>query len=128
MLVVNDKYRGTQAYLLVYGELIAAAHYRGTVTYQEIAQLMGLPLTGSHMGHETGQILGEISDDEHRQGRPMLSAVAVGVSGEPGVGFFVWAKDHGKLTADSTAEKRLFWEKEKAAVYETWRRTLHTAC
>jgi len=39
----NDKYRGTKLYHLVFNELITAARYRGTVTYQEIAKMMGLP-------------------------------------------------------------------------------------
>lgn len=127
MSIVKDKYRGTPVYFQVYSELIAAARYRGTVTYQELAQLMGLPLSGSYMGSEIGHILGEISEDEQQHGRPMLSAVATGVSGEPGEGFYAFAKDLGKLTAESLAEKRQFWQKEKAAVYETWRRKLHTA-
>ena len=56
-----SKYLGTKEYLLVYGELITAARYRGVTTYQAIAQLIGLPLTGNYMGSEVGQILGENS-------------------------------------------------------------------
>jgi hypothetical protein len=44
MPIVKDKYRGTTLYHLIHAELIAAARYRGTVTYQEIAQIMGLLL------------------------------------------------------------------------------------
>ena len=39
-----NTHRGTKAYLLIYAELITAARYRGTVTYQELAELVGLPL------------------------------------------------------------------------------------
>jgi hypothetical protein len=60
-------------------ELVRAAQYRGITTYQDIAVIMGLPIIGSHMGLETGQILGEISEDEVNVGRPMLSAIAVNV-------------------------------------------------
>ena len=77
MPAVPDKYRGSKEYLLVYCELIKAARYKGTTTYQAIAEIMGLPLRGSHMGREVGKILGEISEDELNQGRPMLSAIAV---------------------------------------------------
>jgi hypothetical protein len=70
MATVSDKYRGTPIYFLVYCELLTAARYRGTVTYQEIAQIMGLPLRGSHMGKEVGHLLGEIAEDEHCQNRP----------------------------------------------------------
>lgn len=118
--MVSDKYRGSKEYLLVYGELIQAARYRGTVTYQEIAKIMGLPLQGSYMGSATGQMLGEISGDEHQQGRPMLSAIAVNVRGVPTYGFYNWARELGKLQGDSKEDERQFWEKEKAAIYETW--------
>ena len=87
-MLVNSKYRGTREYALVYRELITAASYRGTVTYQEIAAIMGLPLTGSHMAREVGLILGEISEDEVNNGRPMLSAVAVSKDGRSSEGFF----------------------------------------
>jgi hypothetical protein len=34
MSVVKSKYRGSKEYALVYTELITAAKYRGTFTYQ----------------------------------------------------------------------------------------------
>jgi hypothetical protein len=97
MTVVKNKYRGTKVYSKVYPELITAARYRGTVTYQEIAMMMGLPLTSGRLAGETGQILGEISEDEVANGRPMLSALAVGVNSHPGGGFFSLAKQLGNL-------------------------------
>ncbi len=50
---MDDKYRGTKDYFLIYAELIRAARYRGTVTYQELADFVGLPLRGSYMGGGT---------------------------------------------------------------------------
>ena len=88
MHINADRCLGTKEYLLVYGELITAARFHGVTTYQAIAQLMGLPFTGSHMGRELGQILGEITEAELDQGRPMLSALAVSVNGTPSEGFF----------------------------------------
>ena len=82
MSVVSDKYRGTTKYFHVLAELVRAAQYQGLTTYQDIALLMDLPQSGSHMGKEIGWILGEISEDEVRAGRPMLSSVAVGVKRE----------------------------------------------
>ena len=122
MSIVSDKYRGKKEYFLVYSELIRAARYRGTATYQAIAELMGLPLRGSYMGRETGHILGEIAEDECRYGRPLLSAIAVGVSGSPGPGFYSLARELGKLQEDSKEAESRFWEEETAAVYETWRK------
>jgi hypothetical protein len=116
------KYRGSKEYLLVYCELIRAARYKGTTTYQAVADIMGLPLQGNYMGAEVGHMLGEISQDELDHGRPMLGALAVGVRGSPGRGFFNLARECGKLQGDSKEEEQRFWEGEKAAVYAMWRK------
>ncbi len=77
------------------------------------------------MGMEIAKILGDISEDEVKMGHPMLSAIAVGVSGEPGPGFFGFAKDLGRFKGEGfkgegkDAEHR-FWEAEKKAVYDKW--------
>lgn len=122
MSAESYKSKKNKVYLLVYCELINAARYRGTTTYQAIAQIMGLPLKGGHMAGEVGKILYEIVKDELDNKRPMLSAVAVGVNGLPGPGFFVLARDLGKLQDVSEDEQRQFWEKEKEAVYAAWKR------
>jgi alkylated DNA nucleotide flippase Atl1 len=127
MSQVKDKYRGTVEYHRVYSELIAAAEHRGTVTYQEIAQRMGLPLMGNHMQREVGQILGEISDDEHDRQRPMLSVVAVKNTGEPGPGFADLARQLGRLRDTSKEAEERFWIEEKGRVYEIWKRPLKTS-
>ena len=108
MPVVSDKYRGTHKYFHVHAELVRAAQYRGRTTYQDIALLMGLPQSGNHMAKEIGLILGEISEDEVRAGRPMLSAVAVNVRGKAGSGFFGLARDLGRL--DQNKEESTFLE------------------
>jgi hypothetical protein len=123
MPVVEAKYRGSKEYFLVYSELIRAARYKGVTTYQAIAQMIGLPLKGSHMGSELGQILGEILEDELNRGRPMLTALVVSsVDGMPGSGFFKLAREFGKLHDDSKDAERDFWEQEKEAVYAEWKR------
>jgi hypothetical protein len=124
MPIVSDKYRGKKEYHLVYNELINAARYRGTVTYQEIASLMGLPLTGNYMQSQVGHILGEISEDETENDHPMLSAIAVSVSGSSSSGFFELAKLLGKLKDDSEEGRQKFWEETKQSVYKTWRKEL----
>lgn len=122
MSEVKDKYRGRTIYFHVFAELVRAAQYRGVTTYQDVAIIMGLRTTGAHMGAETGYILGEISEDEVRAGRPMLSAVAVGVSGKPGPGFYSLAHRLGFL--DSPEENLNFWEQEREKAYKAWRRPL----
>lgn len=122
MADISSKYRGSVQYHLVYCELIRAARYRGFTTYQAKAQIMRLPLKGSHMGKEVGQMLGEISEDETTRGRPMLSAVAVSVSGSPGPGFYSLARQFGRLSEEGKAEQEKFWKDEVSAVYKAWSR------
>jgi len=122
MAIVTDKYRGTPDYFRVFSELVEAAEYQGVTTYQDIAVIMGLPLKGSYMGREVGHILGEISEDEVKAGRPMLSAIAVSVDGKPGQGFFSLARDLGRLA--ESEDKAAYWEKEKLLAYEVWKRPL----
>lgn len=119
---MSQKYRGTTTYIHVLAELVRAAQYRGVTTYQDIAVIMGLPQKGAYMGVETGRVLGEISEDEVKSGRPMLSAVAVGVSGQPGPGFFKLAQQLGVMK--SNEDDRSFWERQCEAVYQAWKRPL----
>ncbi len=122
MSVVKNRYRGTTKYVHVLAELVRAAQYRGVTTYQDIAVIIGLPQSGQHMGAEIGHILGEISEDEVQAGRPMLSAVAVNVSGKAGPGFFGLAKDLKRMSGSE--DENAFWNRELEAVYEAWRRPL----
>ena len=122
MFVVNDKYRGITKHFHVLAELDRAAQYRGLTTYQDIALLMGLPQSGSHMGKEIGWILGEISEDEVRAERPMMSSVAVGVNGKAGTGFFGLARYLWRL--DQNKDESAFWKEELLAAYSVWRRSL----
>ena len=104
-------------FYLVYSALIQAARHRGTVTYQELAHVLGLPLRGSFMGKRIGKILGTVSENEIKHSRPMLSAIAVNVEGKPGGGFFDLAREHGQLTTQSDDE---FWQEQKKQIYHTW--------
>lgn len=120
MTTVGSKYRGSKEFLLVYAKLIAAAQGHGHVSYKEVAKTLGIAERGHHMAREVGQILGEISEDEHGHGRPMLSAIAVGVTGQPGDGFFELARRLGKVRGDNVDELLEFWKAECERVYGTW--------
>jgi len=72
MIREEAKYRGTKVYSQVYGRLQEVAASGSVVTYGDIAEMMGLHRQGHNMGTETGRLVGEISEDEHRNGRPML--------------------------------------------------------
>ena len=127
MPVVKNKYRTKKEYSIVMGELLTAARYRGYVTYQELANLLGLPVKGSHMGAQLGHVLGEISEDEVIQGRPMLSALAVNVGGQPGPGFFALAEKLGLFKGGSREEQEAFWQQTREDLYSIWKRRLHGA-
>lgn len=121
--IVKDKYRGSTIYAHVLAELVRAAQYRGLTTYPDIALIMGLPVTGSRMGKETGHCIGEISEDEVIAGRPMLSALVVKTHGEkPAPGFFNFARQLGRMKPGE--DEQQFWEKERDAAYTAWRRPL----
>ncbi len=119
---VKDKYRGKTVYFHVLAELVRTAQYRGSTTYQDIAVIMGLPTSGSHMGKETGHILGEISEDEVAAGRSMLSSVAVGINGKPGSGFFGLARDLGLLQTGE--DEKGYWQRQREDAYQAWKRPL----
>ena len=122
MIPWQEKYRGTKIYHMVYAELIQVAQHRGTITYQDIAVIAGLPTQGSYMGSELGKILGTISQDEHDAGRPMLSAVVVHKDGTMGDGFFTFARELGLIGPEDDEEAFLKAEREK--VYQTWARPI----
>jgi hypothetical protein len=74
------------------------------------------------MGHELGQLLGEISEDEKIQGRPMLSALAVSATtGRPSSHFYNYTRDLGKLKSVNNPDEIAFWKSECKALYETWK-------
>lgn len=86
-----------------------------------LARLIGIEKSGNHMAKEVGHVLGEISEDEINQRRPMLSAVAVRNSdGYPGNGFFALARDKNLLAENTKQAERAFWENELNAVYQVW--------
>ena len=111
----------TKEYFITYSNMINAAKHRGLVTYQEIAQANGWPTFGSYMGKVVGEVVGLVSQNELEQGRPMMSAIVVGVSGKPGKGFFDWARELGVLSEGEDEET--FWRDECEKVYEEWKNT-----
>jgi hypothetical protein len=121
MTTNRSKYRGTKQYHLVFCKLINAAQQRHEVTYKEVATILGIHIPGNYMGRAIGQVLGEISEDEHAAGRPMLSAIVRRDNGIPGKGFFTLARELGKLSATDTQGEIQFWQDELEKVFETWR-------
>jgi hypothetical protein len=120
MTTRGSKYRGTTAFFIIYSKLVNAALAGGLVTYKEVARVLGIRQTGHHMANEVGQVLGEISEDEHGYGRPLLSALAVSEKGIPGEGFWTLARRLGRFSGEGSEEELRFWHGEQGRVYETW--------
>ena len=122
MCVVEKRYKETIEYYKVYSALIYAAKDQKRLNYSDIAKIMGIPETGNYMGAETGHMLGEISENEHNNGRPMLSALAHKSNyNKPGEGFYVLACQLNLLNENATAkEKKDFWKTQCDLVYTKW--------
>ena len=127
MTTIGSQYRGTKKYLLVQWLLIGAARERRFAYYREVAELIGVPPAGHHMARQVGQVLGEISEDEHGAGRPMLSAIAVNAAGYPGEGFFKLVHRLGLLLDETPAATAAFLAGEQKRVFDEWKPTTPTA-
>jgi hypothetical protein len=120
-MFTKPKYYGTPEYTAICERLKEVAMKGGPpIGYDVIFEIMKLR-PGNHAAKEAGQMLGEISEQMHSEGKPMLSALVVNQQeGMPGPGFFELAILLEKLPrgADSQ-EKQTFWKKELRAIYST---------
>ena len=108
----------------VRGYLIDVAQASKTTTYSELASTcrLGLNLGLAHDRAEIGRILGDISKEEHEQGRPLLSVVAVlAETGLPSDGFYRLAESLGLGTV-KRLKQDLFGEQEMAKCFAFWRK------
>jgi hypothetical protein len=103
--------------------LVACARARSTVTYVDlVARVRALSLQPNDM--RLFALLGELSRDEARAGRGMLSAVVVSAGeGTPGPGFFRLAERLGRDVADPVSA----WVDELRRVHEAWGRAERAA-
>ena len=97
--------------------LIEVARRKGRIAYSELAKEIRSIEIEAHdprMFH----LLGEISTEEEKAGRGMLTAIVVHKSGDmqPGPGFFELAKSLGKDTSDTLA----CWVAEFNRVHDYW--------
>ena len=100
-----------------------------TIHYGSLNQLLDSPydLTQSYERHQLGEDLGDISEFEHSQGRPLLSSIVVAEeNGLPGVGFFEMAERlhdvDGKPLFDPTSlSKKKYLSQEQKKVFEYWK-------
>ena len=97
--------------------LIDVARRKGRIAYSELAsqiQAIDIVAHDPRMFH----LLGEISVEEEKAGRGMLTAIVVHKSGDmqPGPGFFELAKSLGKDTSDVL----VCWVNEFNRVHDYW--------
>ena len=97
--------------------MIAVATRRDLIAYSEFVnriEACRLEPRSPQLAH----MLDEISREEHRAGRGMLSVVVVHKYGDgmPGPGFFKLARSLGQDVDD----RLVFWVQELEKVYKTW--------
>jgi hypothetical protein len=99
--------------------LLAAARERRFVSYTEAAATLGLRGAKPWRSPRLFAALDEISTFEHREGRPLLSAVVVSSVGKrPGGGFFKMAKRNGVQGSDE--DNKIFFIAERDRVWDYW--------
>lgn len=104
---------------MIRDKLIEAAKKQKVVYYAEVGELLNFSMDNPHHRKELGRILGEISTDEHQEGRPPLSAIVVHKENHlPGEGFFKLARELGKQKPDE--DDVAFYAKELKSVFDWW--------
>lgn len=97
--------------------LIERAKLRGMIPYSELVRQIRSITVEAH-DQRLFHLLGEISKEEHSEGRGMLSVIVVHRHGDmqPGPGFFELAKELGKDTTDIL----VCWVEELRKVHGYW--------
>ena len=91
----------------------------GLAYYGEVAALISLDLSGPGAVAALSKLLGEISMEEHRLGRPLLSAIVRSKGSDmPGEGFFGLARGLGRFDG---SDDLAFWTEEVRRVHDCWR-------
>lgn len=105
----------------IYDELKRVAHRQEMTTYSTIAPLAGLDMDNPADRDAMRRFLGEISTHEHRQGRPLLTAIVVHKQDNiPGHGFFELAQQLGLRRPE--ADQLAFFCREVVRVHAQWDR------
>jgi hypothetical protein len=109
--------------------LIERARKGNTIYYESLNQLIGSPynLHNSCERHQLGVELGDVSQFELSQGRPLLSAICITqLEKTPGVGFFEMAAEledsnGNKLFDPSKESKKKYLKREQEKVFDYWK-------
>lgn len=101
----------------VCGELRPLAAAERTIAYGELADRVRAIRFDPH-DTRFHSLLGEVSIDEHRSGRPLLSIIVRPADDErPGKGFFTLARSLGLPVLDQD----VFWASELNTVFKHWK-------
>ncbi len=102
----------------LYNRLVEVAKTKGTITYSEVAQMVGLDISSPDDRREISRLLCEISKYENKSNRPLLSAVVVRqANGMPGWGFFNLAIELNLYAGNDNAT---YFENELKKVHDYW--------
>lgn len=105
----------------LYRRLCAVAAQGHYIRYAEAAALMGLDMNEPADRDEISRLLDEISEHEHQEGRPLLSAVVIRFEDNiPGNGFFSMAQ---RIDRFNGGDRLRFWLGELRAVHDHWAAT-----
>ena len=98
---------------IVREKLIEVARQRNLITYSEVARLVGTsPVSVGPL------ILDRINRREHKEGRPLLSALVVKKDTRgPGSGFYELASSLGLYNNKGRLE---YWQQKVQKVYDFW--------
>lgn len=98
--------------------LLGAARARSYLRYSQVGTIVGLDMREPGDRAEIGRLLDQISEGEHANGRPLLSAVVIHVQDNmPGNGFFAMARRVGRFAGGDELQ---FWLAEINAVWQQW--------
>ncbi|GJQ27019.1 MAG: hypothetical protein HBSAPP02_20510 [Phycisphaerae bacterium] len=104
----------------LYERLKKVAIAQDVIAYGDLAPMFGLDMSQAKDRAEIGRLVGAISEFEHANGRPLLSAVVISKEhNRPGDGFFTLARTLGLLGSQS---EDIFWTGELARVHAYWKR------
>lgn len=111
---------------IVRQKLVEIAKQRTTIQYQKLSDVCNLGLCMQDKPQdrlEIGNIVGEISEYEFENNRPLLSAVVVSdLANGPGNGFYELSQYLGEYSGSKDKNKRFeFWINELNKVYEHWK-------
>jgi len=102
----------------VYDALMDAASRGKPVYYGELAKLMELNMMDEGDRTKLFKLLENITVYEHKEGRPLLSAIVISRANKmPGYGFFKLARRLGVQKQDNTT----FFYAEVRKVFDYWR-------